>query len=95
MPKVLADIAGRAIQVHGSLGISKELPFGKWVMESFHMGLADGATEVHKVNLAQFLLRGTEPDDGLFPPYVVPIRQAEARSRFADVLAAVDDGEHA
>jgi acyl-CoA dehydrogenase len=49
MPKVLADIAGRAIQVHGSLGVSTEMPFGKWVMESYHMGLADGATELHKV----------------------------------------------
>jgi acyl-CoA dehydrogenase len=94
MPRVLADVAGRAIQIHGSLGISKELPFGKWVMESFHMGLADGATEVHKVNLAQALLRGTEPDDGLFPPYIRPTRQAQARERFAEVLAeAGDDGE--
>jgi acyl-CoA dehydrogenase len=93
MPKVLMDVASRAIQIHGSLGISTELPFGKWVMESFHMGLADGATEVHKVNLAQALLRGTEPDDGLFPPYIRPTRRAEARERYADVLAALDDGE--
>lgn len=58
------------------------------------MGLADGATEVHKVNLAQALLRGTEPDDGLFPPYIRPTRQAQARERFAEVLAeAGDDGE--
>src|SRR5689334_8477229 len=94
MPKVLADVAGRAIQIHGSLGISKELPFGKWVLESYHMGLADGATELHKINLAQALLRGTEPDDGLFPPYILPTRRAEARARFADVLAAAaDDGQ--
>src|SRR5918994_4962994 len=44
MPKVLHDVAARAVQVHGSLGISKEMPFGKWVLESFHMGIADGAT---------------------------------------------------
>ena len=93
MPKVLMDVASRAIQIHGSLGISTELPFGRWVMESFHMGLADGATEVHKVNLAQALLRGTEPDDGLFPPYILPTRRAEARERYADVFAALDDGE--
>ncbi|WP_018332277.1 acyl-CoA dehydrogenase family protein [Actinomycetospora chiangmaiensis] len=94
MPKVLADAAGRAIQIHGSLGISKELPFGKWVLESYHMGLADGATEIHKVNLAQALLRGTEPDDGLFPPYILPTRRAESRERYAEVLAAAaDDGE--
>jgi acyl-CoA dehydrogenase len=60
-------------------------------MESFHMGLADGATEVHKVNLAQALLRDTEPDDGLFPPYTLPSRRAEAREHYADVLVAVAD----
>lgn len=91
MPKVLLDASSRAIQIHGSLGISTELPFGKWVMESFHMGLADGATEVHKVNLAQALLRGTEPDDGLFPPYIRPTLRAQAHDRFADVLSAAAD----
>lgn len=87
MPKVLLDVAGRAIQIHGSLGISKELPFGKWVMESFHMGLADGATEVHKVNLAQYLLRACTPDEGLFPPYHLPTMTDAARVRYADALA--------
>jgi acyl-CoA dehydrogenase len=90
MPKVLLDVASRAIQLHGSLGISTELPFGRWVMEAFHMGLADGATEVHKVNLAQALLRGTEPDDGLFPPYIRPTLAAAAQERYADLLAAAN-----
>jgi len=93
MPKVLLDASSRAIQIHGSLGISTELPFGKWVMESFHMGLADGATEIHKVNLAQALLRGTEPDDGLFPPYIRPTLRARAHDRFAEVLAAAADDD--
>lgn len=91
MPKVLMDVASRAIQLHGSLGISKELPFGKWVMESFHMGLADGATEVHKVNLAKALLRTTVPDEGLFPPYTDSVLRAGALDRYADVLATADD----
>lgn len=93
MPKVLLDVASRAIQVHGSLGISKELPFGKWVMESFHMGLADGATEVHKANLAKALLRRTEPDEGLFPPYILPILAEQAHQRYADVIAEWDADE--
>ncbi|EFE71488.1 acyl-CoA dehydrogenase family protein [Streptomyces viridosporus] len=92
MPQVLLDVASRAIQIHGSLGISKELPFGKWVMESFHMGLADGATEVHKVNLAKALLRRTQPDDGLFPPYILPTLSEQAHQRYADVIA--ESGTH-
>ena len=43
MPKVLHDVAGRALQIHGSLGVSHEMPFASMVLESFHMGLADGA----------------------------------------------------
>lgn len=95
MPKVLMDVSSRAIQIHGSLGISKELPFGKWVMESFHMGLADGATEVHKTNLAKALLRRTTPDDGLFPPYTGPELTREALGRYAELLADADEAEPA
>ncbi|WP_258341427.1 acyl-CoA dehydrogenase family protein [Saccharopolyspora gregorii] len=91
MPKVLLDVSSRAIQIHGSLGISKELPFGKWVMESFHMGLADGATEVHKTNLAKALVRSTTPDDGLFPPYIGPELTREALGRYSELLAEADE----
>jgi acyl-CoA dehydrogenase len=90
MPKVLHDVAARAIQVHGSLGISKEMPFGKWVLESFHMGIADGATEVHKVNLAQGLVRRYEPAPGLFPTRHLPTQRAEAQARYAALLELED-----
>jgi acyl-CoA dehydrogenase len=89
MPKVLADIAGRAIQVHGSLGVSTEMPFGKWVMESYHMGLADGATELHKVQVAKQLLRGRAANPDLFPSGHLLARAEQARSKYAHVLAGV------
>ena len=86
MPKVLLDVVGRAIQLHGSLGISTEMPFGQWAMESYHLGLADGATELHKVAVARQLLKGAEPAPGLFPTaHLVAAREA-ARARFADEL---------
>jgi acyl-CoA dehydrogenase len=91
MPKVLLDVVGRAIQLHGSLGISTEMPFGKWAMESYHLGLADGATELHKVAVARQLLKGAEPAPGLFPTaHLVAAREA-ARARFADELAEQED----
>ncbi|MDT3439579.1 acyl-CoA dehydrogenase family protein, partial [Pseudofrankia sp. BMG5.37] len=83
MPKVLMDVASRALQVHGSLGVSTEMPFGRWVLESFHMGLADGPTEIHKVNLARQLLRGVAPAPGLFPTGHLPSLAADARARYA------------
>ena len=53
MPGVLHDIAQRALQVHGALGASNEMPFTRMVHGSFVMGLADGPTEVHKMTVAQ------------------------------------------
>ncbi len=93
MPKVLLDVAGRAIQIHGSLGISTEMPFGQWVLESFHMGLADGATELHKIQVAKQLLRGRRANPDLFPSGHLLGRAEGARARYADVLAARDEPE--
>ena len=89
MPKVLHDVAARALQIHGSLGVSDEMPFAAMVLESFHMGLADGADRG-----AQGHARppgaeaATQPTDDLFPTRHIPKLQAEAEARFADVLAS-------
>ena len=88
MPKVLHDVACRALQIHGSLGVSHEMPFASMVLESFHMGLADGATEVHQITLARELLKGYTPTPDLFPTRHIPKLKAEAEARFADVLAS-------
>src|SRR5579862_9066887 len=48
MPTVLHDIAWRAMQVHGALGTTNEMPFFGMVHGAGVMGLADGPTEVHK-----------------------------------------------
>jgi acyl-CoA dehydrogenase len=89
MPKVLHDVASRALQLHGSLGVSHEMPFAAMVLESFHMGLADGATEVHKVTLAREVLKGYSGTDDLFPTQHLPRLRDEAEARFAAVLEAV------
>jgi acyl-CoA dehydrogenase len=93
MPGVLHDVAARALQVHGSLGASAEMPFGAMVMESFHMGLADGATEVHKTALAREVLAAYKPASGLFPTTHLPRLAAEARNRYGDVLAELHSEE--
>ncbi|MFJ6565292.1 acyl-CoA dehydrogenase family protein [Streptomyces sp. NPDC091412] len=89
MPRVLQDVAGRALQLHGSLGISTEMPFGKYVLESFHMAIADGATEVHKQSVAKQLLRDVTPAPDLFPSMHAPRLQARAEEKYADLLASL------
>jgi acyl-CoA dehydrogenase len=86
MPRVFHDVASRALQMHGSLGVSHEMPFASMVIESFHMGLADGPTEVHKVTLARLILSETTPTSGMFPTTHLPALAAAARERFADAL---------
>jgi acyl-CoA dehydrogenase len=92
MPKVLHDVAARALQVHGSLGLSNEMPYMWMIAESFHMGLADGPTEVHKTTLARQILHRYEPSTSMFPAYHRPALQAAADERYADVLAELAHG---
>ena len=86
MPRVFHDVAARALQLHGSLGVSDEMPFSAMVIESFHMGLADGPTEVHKVTVARQVLSEYQPTDGLFPTRHIPARRDEAIARYRDVI---------
>jgi acyl-CoA dehydrogenase len=90
MPKVLHDIAGRALHIHGSLGLSDEMPFMHWVTESYFLALADGPTEVHKVTLARQLLRDYAPAAELFPDYHVPRLRAAAFARYGADLEALE-----
>ena len=65
----LQDSHALALQVHGSLGISDEMPFADQVLQSFHMGLADGPVEVHKVNVARQILSDCQPANSQIPTY--------------------------
>ena len=86
MPTVLHDIVQRAMQVHGALGVSNEMPFaGMWLMAPI-MGLADGPTEVHKVTVARQVLRDYRPSDDIWPTEHLPKKVAAARAKFADFL---------
>lgn len=87
MPKVLHDIASAALYLHGSIGISDEMPFADQVLQSFHMGLADGPSEVHKITVARQLLRGYSPTNELFPSYHLPRQKAAAEEKYAALLA--------
>jgi acyl-CoA dehydrogenase len=80
MPKVFHDVVARALHLHGALGVTTEMPFVEQLIQSFHMGLADGPTEVHKVTVARQVLREHRATDGLFPSEHVPkLREAAIR----------------
>ena len=86
MQKVLHDVSARALQLHGSLGVTHEMPFVEYLVESFVLGLADGPTEVHKVALARQVLKGYQPAADLFPSEHLLRLKAEAEAKVADRL---------
>lgn len=86
MPKVFHDVAYRALHLHGSLGVSNEMPFSKQITESFVMGLADGPTEVHKITVARQILREYQATDGLFPTGHLPALRQKAIQKYGQLL---------
>jgi acyl-CoA dehydrogenase len=86
MPTVLHDIAWRAIQLHGALGVSNEMPFHSMLLGASVMGLADGPTEVHKMTIGKQVLRDHKASDDLWPTGHLPKRLAAAKEKFAEHL---------
>ncbi len=86
LPKVFNEVATRAIQIHGSLGVSNEMPLMGMVTAALSLGLADGPTEVHKVTVARQVLKNYQPQDGLFPREHLPARRAAAQKKYAEFL---------
>ncbi len=86
MPTVLHDIAWRAMQVHGALGVTNEMPFLGMVTGAAVMGLADGPTEVHKVTVAKQVLRDYQPNPETWPSEWIPAKRDKARAKFAEYL---------
>jgi len=91
--KVLHDVVDRALQAHGSLGYSTDLPLEQMYRFARAARLYDGPDEVHRQSVARQILRGYEsPADGV-PSEHVPTRREAARARFADLLEAVTSND--
>jgi acyl-CoA dehydrogenase len=91
--KVLHDVVDRALQAHGSLGYSTDLPLEQMYRFARAARLYDGPDEVHRQSVARQILRGYEaPEDGV-PSEHVPTRRVAARARFADLLEAVTSND--
>jgi len=89
--RVLMGISTRAMHLHGSLGISNEMPFGDMLLRGFVMGIADGPDEVHKVTIARQMLRRHRAAPGVFPSMHVPAATAAATRKYADALSLPGD----
>jgi acyl-CoA dehydrogenase len=91
--KVLIDVVDRALQAHGSLGYSTDLPLEAMYRYARGARFYDGPDEVHRASVARQILRGYEPPADGVPSEHVPTRREEARERFAHLLEAVTSND--
>jgi acyl-CoA dehydrogenase len=90
---VLHDVVDRALQAHGALGYSTDLPLEAMYRYARAARIYDGPDEVHRQAVARRVLQGYQaPADGV-PSEHVPTRRAAARERFAHLLEAVTSND--
>jgi acyl-CoA dehydrogenase len=91
--QVLHDVVDRALQVHGALGYSTDMPLEAMYRYARGARFYDGPDEVHRESVARQILRGYEaPADGV-PSQHVPTRREAAREKFAWLLEAVTSND--
>ena len=86
MAKIYHDIVQRAIQLHGSLGVTNETPLATMWQGLPSLALADGPTEVHKVQVARAYLKNAIPAEGLFPSEHILPRLEAVKAKYAHIL---------
>ncbi|MEU2006749.1 acyl-CoA dehydrogenase family protein [Rhodococcus sp. NPDC019627] len=83
--EVLRDILDRTIQVHGSLGVSTDLPFARMYAYARTARIYDGPDEVHKQTVARLLTRDVKPRE--IPSDSQPALRKRGLQLFPDALA--------
>ncbi len=87
--KVLHDVIDRALQIHGALGFSTDMPLEFMYRFARHARFVDGADEVHREVVARQILKGYQPPESGIPTEHIPTRRQESVRKFAAILDAV------
>ncbi len=56
-PTPLKQVVDRAIQIHGGMGLAKELPLERWYRELRTRRIGEGPSEIHRMVIAREMLR--------------------------------------
>ncbi|MET0988522.1 MAG: acyl-CoA dehydrogenase family protein, partial [Steroidobacteraceae bacterium] len=89
---VMHDIIWRCMHLHGSWGVSNELPFASMVHTAAAVAVVDGPTEAHRSLVARTLLKRYEAVDSRQPSEHVPTRRAWAERKLASFFDDPDGG---
>jgi acyl-CoA dehydrogenase len=82
--QVLYNVIDRAIQAHGALGFSTDLPLESMYRMARAARIYDGPDEVHRVAVARAMLKQYQPV--ATPTEHVPTRRGAATEKFAHLL---------
>ena len=82
--QVLYNVIDRAVQIHGGLGYSTDMPLESMYRHARSARIYDGPDEVHRVTVARQVLKRYSPSE--IPTEHVPTRKAAAEERFAEML---------
>ena len=85
IPNIMLKVIDNAIQLHGSLGYSTDMPLEKMYRSGRALRVADGADEVHKQSVARLILAMTKPPENT-PKEYIPTVLKKAKRRFAKEL---------
>ena len=84
---VLYNVIDRAVQVHGALGYSCDLPLESMYRAARAARIYDGPDEVHRQTVARRVLKGYVATE--VPTEHIPTRRIEAQRQFADLLESL------
>jgi acyl-CoA dehydrogenase len=87
--QVLHDVVDRALQAHGGLGYSTDMPLEQMYRLARSARIYDGPDEVHRVTVARRQLKKYEASPGPYPTEHIPTRREAAQKRFAELLDEV------
>jgi acyl-CoA dehydrogenase len=75
---ILHNVIDRAIQIHGALGVSSDLPLEYMYRWARAARIYDGPDEVHRVTVARRVLKRYTPVTSMWPTEHIPTRRAAA-----------------
>ena len=78
---MLHDVIDRALQIHGSLGYSTDMPLEAMYRFARGARFYDGPDEVHRESVARQILRGYEPPADGVPERARPDAPRPPRAR--------------
>lgn len=75
-----------ALHLHGSVGLTHDVRFAECVVQSFHVVLADGLTEAHKIVMAPKVPK--EFELATFPSYIRQEQERRAGEFYKEALTS-------